>query len=569
MAGLTPLDFAVILFYLAGITYIGLRASKSVKDIGDFFMGGRRFGKLLMVAKAFSVGTRADQAVAVTGASYQVGLSGVWYQWLYIFSTPFYWIIAPIYRRLRYLTTGDFFEQRYGKAAGALYTFVALLFFSVEIGMVLRGTGTTVEALTKGQIPANLTILVATMIFVSYSAAGGLVAAVKTKLLQGTMLVILSLLLLPFAFREVGGFSGLHQRLAPEMFSLVAKFEVTLFFITMVTINALVGVVAMPHHTAIGGAGKSEISCRTGWTYGNIVKRFVTLFWAFTGLFALALYPGLAEAEREQAFGMMILNLLPAGLVGLMIAAMVASLMAVCDAYMIDGSALFTRNFYRKFFGANLSEDHEMKVARWSSILVVGAGILFALVLSDVVSGLKFIWKIMAFMGIPFWMAIFWRRGNRYGLWVSVIVTSMLSFYTQSRGWPIEDQIAVYLPAGVLAFIIASLLSKPEPEEKLRAFYTLLHTPVGEEYKLRHAGIEIIHQGGSDAELAASKSDFAPAPTESLEEKGHALLLVDLLHLPKTFSFKRYRIDILGFIAAWGLVVGIILVAVLLARIGT
>jgi Na+/proline symporter len=569
MAGLTPLDFAVILFYLAGITYIGLRASKSVKDIGDFFMGGRRFGKLLMIAKAFGVGTRADQAVAVTGASYQVGLSGVWYQWLYIFSTPFYWVIAPIYRRLRYLTTGDFFEQRYGKTVGALYTLVALLFFSVEIGMVLRGTGTTVEALTKGQISAELTILVATLIFVSYSAAGGLVAAVQTKLLQGTMLVILSLLLLPFAFREVGGFSGLHERLAPEMFSLVAKSEVTWFFVTMVTINALIGVVAMPHHTAIGGAGKSEINCRTGWTYGNIVKRFVTLGWAFTGVFALALYPGLAAAEREQAFGMMILNLLPAGLVGLMIAAMFASVMAVCDAYMIDGSALFTRNFYRKLFKAGSREDHEMKVARWSSILVVAAGILFALVLSDVVSGLKFIWKIMAFMGIPFWMAIFWRRGNRYGLWASVIVASALSFYTQSRGWPIEDQIAVYLPAGVLAFIFASMISKPEPEEKLRAFYTLLHTPVGEEYKLRHAGIEIIHQGGSDAELAASKSDFAPAPTESLEEKGHALLLVDLLHLPKTFSFKRYRIDILGFIAAWGLVVGIILVAVLLARIGT
>ncbi|MDZ7304654.1 MAG: hypothetical protein ONB44_21210, partial [candidate division KSB1 bacterium] len=211
--------------------------------------------------------------------------------------------------------------------------------------------------------------------------------------------------------------------------------------------------------------------------------------------------------------------------------------------------------------------EHEMKVARWSSILVVGAGILFALVLSDVVSGLKFIWKIMAFMGIPFWMAIFWRRGNRYGLWVSVMVTATLSFYTQSRGWPIENQIALYLPAGVLAFIIASLITKPEPEEKLRAFYTLLHTPVGEEYKLRNAGIEIIHQGGSDAGPAARPSGFA-GPTESLEEKGHALLLVDLLHLPKTFSFKRYRIDILGFMAAWGLVAGIILVAVLLARIG-
>jgi Na+/proline symporter len=112
--GLAPVDVAVIILYLVGITYIGLRSSRSVKTSGDFFMGGRRFGKLSMIAKAFGVGTRVDHVVAVTGASYEVGLSGVWYQWLYIFSTPFFWIIAPIYRRLRYVTTGDFFEERYG-----------------------------------------------------------------------------------------------------------------------------------------------------------------------------------------------------------------------------------------------------------------------------------------------------------------------------------------------------------------------------------------------------------------------------------------------------------------------
>ena len=96
------------LLYLVGITYIGLRASRGVKSSGDFFMGGRRFGKLSMIAKAFGVGTRVDHVVAITGASYEVGLSGVWYQWLYIFSTPFYWMIAPIYRRLRYRDDGGF-----------------------------------------------------------------------------------------------------------------------------------------------------------------------------------------------------------------------------------------------------------------------------------------------------------------------------------------------------------------------------------------------------------------------------------------------------------------------------
>lgn len=560
MLGIHPLDLFVILVYFLVITVIGVRSARAVRDTGDYFMGGRRFGKLSMIAKAFGVGTRADQVVAVTGASYSVGLSGVWYQWLFIFSTPFYWLVAPIYRRLRYLTTGDFFEERYGSSAGTAYTAIALLFFSVTIGMVLKGTGTTVEAVTDGRLSGNLTILITTLIFVGYGVTGGLVAAVKTKLLQGSMMIVLSLLLIPFSLHRVGGMPGLHDRLVPEMFSLVANTEVTLFFVTMVTINALVGVVAMPHHMAIGGAGKSEINCRTGWTYGNVTKRVMTLAWAFLGLFAAVMYPALGDAAREQAFGRMIQDLLPAGLVGLMIAAMVASVMALCDSYMVDGSALFTRNIYRKVAGKDRPDGHYLAVARWSSIFVVALGIAIAFLLANVVEGLKILWTIMAFMGIPFWMAVFWKRGNRYGFWASVVITSAAYFITRSFGWSYPAQIAAYLPTGTLAFVFASLMTRPEPEEKLRGFYLLLDTPVGQEYKLREAGIDIVHDGVGEDSLKSQST--------ASEENEQALILVDLFKVFKTFRFKRYRMDILGFLAASVLVGLIILLAVLLGRIG-
>ena len=97
----------------------------------------------------------------------------------------------------------------------------------------------------------------------------------------------------------------------------------------------------------------------------------------------------------------------------------------------------------------------------------------------------------------------------------------------------------------------------------MNAFYMLLHTPVGEEYKLHEAGVESIHEGAQVDVATIDRNE------ESLEERGHSLLLVDLLSLHKKFSFKRYRVDILGFAAAWGLVIGIILMAILLAKIGT
>jgi sodium:solute symporter family protein len=123
MGGLSKLDLAVVVAYFAGTTAFGLYVSRRVKDTEGFFMGNRRFGKSLMVAQALTTGTRADYAIGVVGASYEIGMSGIWYQWMYIFSTPFFWLLSPIFRRMRYTTTADFFEERFSKSLGVGYSF--------------------------------------------------------------------------------------------------------------------------------------------------------------------------------------------------------------------------------------------------------------------------------------------------------------------------------------------------------------------------------------------------------------------------------------------------------------
>src|SRR5437868_5849321 len=102
---LSKLDWAVIVFYLFGITGLGLYVSRKVKTSKEFFVGNRAFGKAVMVAQALGTGTHSDQAVGVAGAAYTSGLSGIWYQWMWLFTTPFYWLLAPLFRRLRVLTT--------------------------------------------------------------------------------------------------------------------------------------------------------------------------------------------------------------------------------------------------------------------------------------------------------------------------------------------------------------------------------------------------------------------------------------------------------------------------------
>ncbi|MHC4647342.1 MAG: hypothetical protein ACYTBJ_17765 [Planctomycetota bacterium] len=96
--GLHPVDICVLVFYLLGMVVIGVWSARKIKDSADFFMP-RRFGKAMMIMFSFGTGTHSDQAVSVASKSFTNGLSGIWYQWLWLPVTPFYWLIARVRAR--------------------------------------------------------------------------------------------------------------------------------------------------------------------------------------------------------------------------------------------------------------------------------------------------------------------------------------------------------------------------------------------------------------------------------------------------------------------------------------
>src|SRR3990172_2376335 len=136
---LAPIDWIVLIGYLAGIAAIGIIVGLKVRDTEHYFMGSRKFGKLLMIGQSFGTGTHAEMPVSLAGAVYTVGLSGIWYQWKNLFATPFYWLIAPLFRRVRRTTTAEMIEDRYGPWMGAIYTIFALLFLTINMASMLKG----------------------------------------------------------------------------------------------------------------------------------------------------------------------------------------------------------------------------------------------------------------------------------------------------------------------------------------------------------------------------------------------------------------------------------------------
>jgi Na+/proline symporter len=322
--------------------------------------------------------------------------------------------------------------------------------------------------------------------------AGGLVATATTDFIQGIFILVLSFLLIPFGLNAIGGFEGLHAKLAPAMFSLVASKELTLFSVTMLVISGLVGIVAQPHHMAVAGSGKTEMNCRVGWCYGNFIKRLCTIGWALAGLIAAVMFAQGTLERRELAFGAMIKTLLPPGLVGLMIAAILATVIASCAAFMVAGSALFTNYLYKRYLKPATTDAHYLLVGRIASAAITIGGLLMALYMRSVVDATVHFVTAVAFVGVPMWAGIVWARANAAGAWASIVGST--ATYALIRGvYGLRDgsELCYPLLVGFAAVIVVSWLTRPEAAERLQRFFTLLHTPVGEEAQMERAGLKV------------------------------------------------------------------------------
>jgi len=574
--GLKPIDLAMIAAYFAAVMVIGFWASRRVKNEADFFLGGRRFGKGLLTMHWLCTGTHSEMAVQVAGATARVGLGGIWYQWMWLFSTPFYWVIAPVTRRLRVITTGDFFRIRYGRSLEVLYALVALVYLALSIALLLRGAGAAISGATGGAVPTERSVIVLSVLFSTYVVAGGLVAAAFTDVLQGVMIVALSIMLVPAGLAHVGGLSGLHHKLAPEMFSITAPAgarEGDPLFVIMMSLLGLTGVVVQPHVMSATGSGKTETEARVGMVYGNIIKRLLTIAWAFTGLIAVAAFPevlaGLdahGDAYRqtsETLFGSSAQRFLGDGWRGLLVACLIAGVTSA-ETFMVAGSAIFTRNIYRNLTGTS-AKRHDLWVGRLASAGLLVLGIALAFGARSVTQLVLLSVEVIGLLGAAFWLGVTWRRANAAGVWASVLgglaAWGALSFdRALFRVREIETPMAILIMLAVEfgLLIVVSLLTAPHSRDRLDPFFARLLTPVGQE-----ALVEVSAAGTAWLEEAVLGLPGPPLDYQKASRFAYQPLQARGLEIPR---MNRY--DWGGFLVTWALVGALVGLLVWLAGLG-
>ncbi|HSH09681.1 MAG TPA: hypothetical protein VK995_04800 [Oceanipulchritudo sp.] len=515
MFGLPVIDIIVTIFYFSVMLGIGFWASRRISSKEDYFLAGRRFGKLIQTFAAFGQATSADNAVGTTTTTFNNGIAGIWSSMLYLFATPLYWVCTHWPRRMRILTIGDYFEERFdSKAMGSVYSIIGSIAMMAFIGLGLsamtktivaimpkdaaefsiteqaeykdvyarelaraEAIGMEVETLSFEELleresleaipleqqsveqAARLTILtelrpatlishiskdlliwIVCTIVLLYAVLGGLEAAFLTDLIQGVFIIILSIILIPFAWAKINliyGGSGMvdalttvHEKLPDAFFQLFGAPQTpdfTWYYIITLSFMAAITVVVQPNGAVLSGSAKDEFSNRTGVVVGNFLKRFCIIAWGIFGLAAIVLYQG-KVIHSDMLWGHAtrdLLGPLNLGLVGLMVSCLLAALMSTVDCLMLTSASLLTHNLYEPMVPGR-SQRHYIWAGRVSGVLVVVGGALFALQFDTILQILKFIWEINVMLAPAYWLGIKWRRANRQAAWTSIAIGGLL-----------------------------------------------------------------------------------------------------------------------------------------------
>ena len=474
-------DYLVLFIYFSGMAAIGIWAMRQVKAQEDYFMGGRKFGKLFQTFAAFGAGTGSADPVNTARGTFANGMRGMWGVMYWLFVTPIYWISAVWYRRMRCLTLGDWFTERYeSKPMGVAYAIFGCFYYIVYGAMLFTAIGKVGVPLLGEELMGTKTeyvlVPLVAVIVMMYGVLGGITAAYWTDLIQGICIILLSILLIPFGLNEVvkrfgapgdswtDGFRVMHEQLPASTFEIVggsAASEFPLYAIITIVIMNMIGIVLTPHFIVTGGgSAKSEHDARVGLVTGNFIKRFCTIGWVITALIVLTLYGDNAAliGDADMAWGVAtreLLGPLGIGLVGLMLACLLAALMSSVDCYMLVCSALVVRNIYVPYGNPNATEQECLRLGRVTGAIVVLGAVVVSVTMLDMFKQLELTWIVPMTFAALFWLGMYWRRATTKAGWIT-IVFCLLCFFVLPRAIPAvapelrthESYLAVNSPEG-------------------------------------------------------------------------------------------------------------------------
>ncbi|MEQ8835699.1 MAG: hypothetical protein RID07_02740, partial [Lacipirellulaceae bacterium] len=453
------IDVAVIVIYLAGSFGIGIIASRMLNTSTDeegFYLAGRRMPGWVNGISYAVTAMNADVAPLYCGLAVVIGLPVAWF---YLSRFAFAWLIVALlfavrWRALRITTGPEFYSLRFG-GRGAKVVRVISALFAVSINMI-PWIGAGLLGMHKILAPvfgieSKLTTLICVLpILVSYVWISGFAGVVITDVLQSAIIVLASLFLLCSVLYEHGGPSGLaeavvaaHPEEHGEILSVtpVPGHEV----LAPIVVLAWLIVPTIGRGGSVDLEGQRLFSARSTheaakvpiWAAGSLFLMLLLLTLPTLGV--IATHPEMYHADkdlREETYGMMLQENLPVGVLGVAIAALLASVMSTIDSHLNYGAQTIVNDVLRQIFPKSQLLDASSRACLWIGrfamlgILALGVGVVFATdSLFDMVTVIA---GMFASSAAFYWAQWWWWRVN-FPSWVAAMVGGPVVYL--SLGW--------------------------------------------------------------------------------------------------------------------------------------
>ena len=492
------LDWTFVAIYFIFALTIGLYFSKRAgSDITEYFTSGRSLPWWLagtsMVATTFA----ADTPLAVTELVAKHGIAGNWLWWNMVMSgllTVFFF--ARLWRRSEVITDVEFTELRYGGKPAAILRGFRALYLGIPINLIIMGWVTLalvkIIELTIG-VDKWIAVGICVIVTLAYSGLSGLWGVVMTDFFQFFIAMAGSIAMAVFSTKAVGGIEGLkagidriygpHNEIlnfAPAIGSV--WMPVTAFFVYL----AVNWWAAWYPGAEPGGGG--YIAQRMFSTKNEKHSFFATLWfniahyalrpwpWILVALASLVLYPDITD--KQTGYILVMLNYLPTGFKGLLLAAFAAAYMSTMSTHLNWGSSYIVNDFYKRFIKKDASAKHYVNVGRLTTVGLVVASALVTSQMNTISGAWKFLLALGAGTGAVYILRWFWWRINAWSEISAMLASLVVSIFLQSYlGMDTSDAgvfarvMLITVGVSTIVWLTVTFLTRPETEKTLVRFY--------------------------------------------------------------------------------------------------
>ncbi len=431
---LVTIDYIVLALYFAVVFAIGWYHSRGERTAAGYFLASRDVAWWAIGASLFSSNIGSEHFIGLAGSGASTGMAAGHFEWLAsLMVLTLGWVFVPFYLRSNVYTMPEFLERRYNSACRtylASISLIAYLFTKIAVS-IFAGAIVLKAVLGWGMVESSLALVIATGI---YTVAGGLAAVIYTEVIQTVILVVGALILAFIGLGKVGGWSGLHAAVPADFFHMMKPMTDKDFPWTGIFFGApILGIWYWCTDQVIVQrvlSAKDVGNAKAGTVVAGFLKILPVFMLIVPGMIARALYPQEMATDSNAAFPTLVVRLMPPGLQGVMVAAMLAALMASKASVFNSSSTIFTMDFYKKI-NPNASEKRLINVGRLATVVMIVLSLMWIPFMGRISSQLWiYLQSVQAYISPPiaavFLFGVFWKRINGQGAIASLLTGFVL-----------------------------------------------------------------------------------------------------------------------------------------------